>query len=354
MKKASFIFFVLFSLCAITCKKNPITPSLNGYDTTSHNFTWQKFTFGYAGASQLNDVAIINDTLAYAVGEIYLTDSTGQYDPLPYNLAIWNGTNWDVKRVTVNFRGNLITPPLYGIFAFSGSQILLAGGMAIYGDGIQWIPYDVRLLTGFDTLLTERCWGSSPTNMYFVGLHGTLVHFDGNSWTRINSGTTLDIFDIWGAQNSHGQWEVLAIATSSATDNNMLLQIQPNNTVLSLSTNGLAPFSTGIWFVPEEKYYIVGSGIFQKSTLNESNWIVYPPGVVTSYASSTVYGQGLNDVFVSGSFLEVVHYNGSTWYNYKNEIPAANGALGGIALKGNTAVLVGYIDQQAVAFIGRR
>jgi hypothetical protein len=33
-------------------------------DTTSHNFTWQTFTFGDggAGSSVLNDVAIVNDT----------------------------------------------------------------------------------------------------------------------------------------------------------------------------------------------------------------------------------------------------------------------------------------------------
>ena len=54
-------------------------------DTTSNDFTWQTYTFGDpgAGSSILNDIAIVNDTLAYAVGEVYLNDSTGQPDPLP-------------------------------------------------------------------------------------------------------------------------------------------------------------------------------------------------------------------------------------------------------------------------------
>ena len=61
-------------------------------DTTSNNFIWQTFTFGGdAGSCLLNDVAIINDNLIYAVGAIYLKDSTtGQNDWQPYNLAIWN------------------------------------------------------------------------------------------------------------------------------------------------------------------------------------------------------------------------------------------------------------------------
>ena len=49
-----------------------ITAQARTMDTTSHAFTWQSFTFGDGGGScTLYDVAIINDTLAYAVGEIY-------------------------------------------------------------------------------------------------------------------------------------------------------------------------------------------------------------------------------------------------------------------------------------------
>src|SRR5437867_933439 len=41
-------------------------------DTTSHSFQFFRDTLGDGSSSVLNDVAIINDTLAYAVGEIYL------------------------------------------------------------------------------------------------------------------------------------------------------------------------------------------------------------------------------------------------------------------------------------------
>lgn len=52
-------------------------------DTTSHNFTWQTFTFGDAGAgsSVLYDVAIINENDIWAVDEIYMNDSLGNPDP---------------------------------------------------------------------------------------------------------------------------------------------------------------------------------------------------------------------------------------------------------------------------------
>jgi hypothetical protein len=165
----------------------------------------------------------------------------------------------------------------------------------------------------------------------------------------------LNVYDIHGAYNSTTkQWEILAIASSSQTTDNALLQILPNNTVVSLSTSGLSAFSTGIWFVPQQRYYIVGSGIHQKALLSNPNWSVYPQGEVTSYHSAGINGQGLNDIIVAGSFFEIAHYNGSTWYNYKKEIPNTNGALGGIDLKGNMAIIIGYDGPQAVALIGKR
>ena len=192
--------------------------------------------------------------------------------------------------------------------------------------------------------------------MYFVGNEGRIIHYNGTSWTKIESGTNLNIYDIYGAWNKYSnQWDVIAIASSSQTTENVLLQIQANNTVSSLNTNGLSAFSTGVWFVPQNKYYIVGLGVHQKTLLSDPVWNTYPQATVTNYASSAITGQGINDVFVVGSSCEVVHFNGSTWYNYYKEIPNANGAaLGGIDVKGNTVVIVGYIDQQAAAIIGRR
>jgi hypothetical protein len=47
-------------------------------DTTSHNFTWEFDTLGGGSSSAWYDDRIINDTLVYAVGGIFIRDSTGQ------------------------------------------------------------------------------------------------------------------------------------------------------------------------------------------------------------------------------------------------------------------------------------
>lgn len=91
----------------ISCAKlAPPQPPDNVVDTTSHNFTWQITVLGNGlSSSMLNDVAIINDTLVYAVGEIYLKDSTGQEDINPYNLVRGNGSAWTIVRAPYYYQG---------------------------------------------------------------------------------------------------------------------------------------------------------------------------------------------------------------------------------------------------------
>jgi hypothetical protein len=96
-------------------------------DTTSHNFTWQTWTFGgQAGSCTLYDVAIINENDIWAVGEIYMLDSLGQPDPLPYNAVHWNGKDWELKRIQFyTFCGQQHTGsyPTKSIFAFNPNDI---------------------------------------------------------------------------------------------------------------------------------------------------------------------------------------------------------------------------------------
>jgi len=343
---------LFFGLC---CKKEPcITCPQPDTDTTSHNFVWQKYLLGDgSGGSCLYDVAIINDTLAYAVGQIYRNDTT-------FYAAKWDGKQWELIRIwfyTICGQESRSAYPASSIIAFSDKDIWIAM------DGDQVAQWDGKTQTATMCLpvsfSVKKLWGENPNSVYAVGYDGTngmIFHYANGTWTKIESGTSLSINDIYGAYNSATkQWEILAIASSTQTTENKLLKIQPNNTVVSLDITGLSSFSNGIWFVPQNKYYIVGSGIHQKSLLSDPNWNAYASGEVTSYHSVGIYGQGLNDIFVAGSYFEVVHYNGSTWYNYRNEISlSGNGVLGGIALKGNIVMIVGYMNQYAAVMIGKR
>ncbi|MBW1808344.1 MAG: hypothetical protein JRJ87_09135 [Deltaproteobacteria bacterium] len=41
-------------------------------------------------------------------------------------------------------------------------------------------------------------WGTAPDDIYAVGFKGNILHYDGNSWTKMESGTEANLEGIWG------------------------------------------------------------------------------------------------------------------------------------------------------------
>ena len=42
-------------------------------------------------------------------------------------------------------------------------------------------------------------WGTSATNVFTVGFDGTILHYDGTSWSSMPSVTTAHLYSIWGS-----------------------------------------------------------------------------------------------------------------------------------------------------------
>lgn len=339
----TFIFF--------SCKNQATQPPPpSGPDTTSNNFTWQTFTFGNgnAGSCMLNDIAIINDSLAYAVGAIYTNDSTtGQPDPQPYNLATWDGKVWKLQKLPYNYQGQLLYHPIQCVFALNANDIWFAGNGVEHWDGHKFSNID-EVNSVYGPYLLQKIWASSDNDIYMVGDGGTIVHYSGGSWTKIESGTNLQFLDIYG---SGGQ--VLTVCSQNYPLGEGIFNIS-GNTATQVSSNPLGQYELfSVWFVPGQHYYVVGSGIYEKNSLSDSSWR-NSPTEFTHYGSSEVRGSGLNDVFVVGAFGEFLHWNGASWKSFIAETGLASGSYGSVAVKGNLVVAVGYNSPQAVITMGRR
>ena len=326
-------------------------------DTTSHNWLFDPMlSLGDGSSSVLYDVAIIradpDSQLVYAVGEINVLDTNGQFRTPPYNVAKWDGKKWELS--TVLFHGGYA--PIRFIFAFHENDIWFGMGYLIHWDGRAFNDIDVPAFYGAGS---SKMWGSVDGRLYVVGNDGIIAYSPnrGVTWQHLESGTRLTFRDIWGATDPRtGKEEILAIASTYTPDlqGSVVLGIS-GNSVTSLSTDGMSPDMHGVWFVPGRGYFAVGAGIHQKRRLSDSLWSVYPPGVVTRYYSAEVRGQDINDVFVVGSFGEVVHFNGRSWARYFSDIPLPVGALGSVAIKGNLMIAVGQINaSKAIILIGRR
>jgi hypothetical protein len=324
-------------------------------DTTSHNFTWQIDTLGDGASSGLSDVFIFDENNVWAVGEMYLRDSTGGFDPRAYNVAKWNGINWTLERITVLYHGNLITPPLEGIFAFSPTDIWVSSGVPIHWDGQNWTLYhlfDMGVL-GQNDGSVSKLWGTSSQNIYFVGRNGTVVHYNGTTWHKIESGTNLEVYDIYGDWNANiNDYEIYAVAAQlDVSFEKKIFKVTSAN-VSPLSTNGIPYSIEGIWFKSDQFYYTVGAWQYSKKIITSS--AAWNPLNVTQYYTYAIRGNQVNDIVLCGAFGEIQHFNGRTWKSFRSTTSITYGNLYRLAIRNNLVVAVGEEYPRAIIVRGKR
>jgi hypothetical protein len=321
--------------------------------TTSHNFTIETFTFGEHGSSALFDVAIIDENNILAVGHIYLEDTTGGSGL--HNAVQWNGSEWEVKKIKVDFNGYPTTAQLKGIFKLETGEIILTAGTPYLPQGSDsWKLYhlwNMGILNQDDGILT-RIWGTSLNNLFFAGRDGSLVHNDGSpsadGWQRIESGTTVDINDIWGSYDTHTGKSLILCAVTNRYEisDHKILSINEQNQVDSISWNTGKQIHS-VWFDSDKKIHSAGSGVFFNS--EKDIWVEQTE--LPFKFSSRIRGNAKNDLFVVGDFGLVAHFNGVDWQVY-NE--AAVAQFYSLDYKGNTMVAVGDQNGKAVVLVMKR
>jgi hypothetical protein len=322
-------------------------------DTTSHNWTWLIENFGDFASSSLCDVAIINDSLAYAVGKIYLQDSLGQNDPVPYSVGIWNGRSWSFKKMLYNGTQPLVN--IRGVWVASSSEIWLAAGSVFLWDGCssQTTLVFSRLTLPNPNATIEKIWGSARNNLYGVGNAGTIIHYDGTSWRRIESGTDLNLYDIYG---DGGEILVIGSSFTPQRQEQKLLKINPIAlTVSSVNSQGINPDVTTVWFISARKYLVGGDGLFYSRSLNTNKpWYKYPNGQITNNYTTAIGGNRINDFMVAGTFMDLIHFNGVSWKKFGSQLPSGAGVFVGVQTKNSLSIATGQLNHRAIIAVGRR
>jgi hypothetical protein len=313
-------------------------------DTTSHSFSFTTTSLGDGtGSSTLLDVAIINDTLAYAVGDIYQAGTE-------YNAAKWNGKTWQLQVILYPYQGQQFYAALHSLFVFAENDLWVGSNQPMHWNGVSWQAYDLSASVWNGWI--NKMWGNSSSDLYFVGSGGSIVHYNGSTWTKIESGTSLDLRDIYGAQKTGtGAWEVYATAGNPLiSPEREVIQIS-GTTAQAISDIGIGGGLNGLWFSPEQYYWLVGDGIWEKHpTLSDATW---HSQTLSSFAIEAVRGNGSNDVFMCGDYGEFLHFNGVSWKSYQAQTAIA-GLYAGLAVHGNMVIAVGEANGRAVITTGKR
>jgi hypothetical protein len=142
-------------------------------------------------------------------------------------------------------------------------------------------------------------WGPDSSNVFAVGQAGTILHYNGSAWRSMNSRTTGDLFCVWGADGSN----VFAVGKAG--------------TILFYDGSGWSPMTSGtpndlygVWGSDSESIYAVGIA----GTLlyyDGSTWSSVTGGSTSDLTS--VWGVNASNIFIVGKAGTILYYDGSTW-----------------------------------------
>lgn len=317
-------------------------------DTTSHNFVWTVDTLGSYG-SYLNDVAIVDENNIWVVGNI-------ETDSGRYNAAHWDGLLW--KLILINTPGVIGK----GIYYFDEDDIWVATGIIYHWNGVEWERYhlwDMGVLDNNDGGV-NKIWGTSSSNIYFVGYEGSIVHYDGAGFEKIESEGTVCLIDVEGTPD--GEYIFVTGMDFFAPAYSAAYQIHEGNIKTLFYSDIGSPTNEMDWGAissvsvhNDTVYFVTYQGLWKKNYLTSQSTV---DRAFSNYGYRNMVVQESNDIFMVGGGGKYAHYNGVSWD--LNEDLYNNYALstlwGGAELQNNIVVITGYLKDgsHGITAIGRR
>ena len=325
-------------------------------DTTSHDISWEVYTFGDY-SSVLRDVSVVDNQI-WAVGQIYFNDSTGQPDPTAYNVAYWDAVKWEIGRIfflTFCNQTHVGAYPAKSIVTLDENDIWVSSGSTITR-----ILNNEQIQIGCIPVSVNKFWGVENNNIYAVGALGTMARFDGQEWIKIESNTETDLLDIYGDDDNifiSGWDDFKGSILFNYTDGRLKTIID------DYSQTGNNPLQVyggirSVWVKRKHLYILTWNTLFLAGTDAKSKAKVMWTGGQSEWGFNRVRGTEVNDILTVGDYGHLWHYNGSTWNIYE-ELFNPNDIYRSISVKDDLIVVVGErnldgYNRYGLVLIGRR
>lgn len=150
-------------------------------------------------------------------------------------------------------------------------------------------------------------WGNSPTDLYGVGPYGVIMHYDGQEWSPMPSGTADDIYGIWGRSSG----EIYAVSTFAALRYNGKEWTKIKNVWSSFTAIGGLK-DTGPWIVSG---YDSSNIIWEP--IEDDVWrIIAPQRRDHKFKIFAIWPYTKDEIYVAGEGGKVlkIQYRGHTLY----------------------------------------
>lgn len=350
--------FLAVLLIQLSCKNGPTGPEVNH----PRNYKWSADTLSIpAGQVLMDGIWGTSANNLYAVGHGWGSARTmwhfdgsrwtnvklGQFEggpfPAPFDLAAIHGLSAD------------------DIFAVGNRSPFIPGiSFIIHYDGTQWTEHQAP--SGSYSL--RAVWMNAANDVWACGMNGTLLHYNGVAWSKDSvvvsppEGSTFQLSSI--ARIPSGEMFLLGSAYEAVPPQMVLrwtyyfFRREHDRWILHDTFVRNEGERDGKWgasklvVLPGGLLYSVDSyGLFQ---WNGTQWLRRYSHINNT---ATVFGTGMNNLFVGGAFGLFAHYNGTDWYEYSNLVRHNTHYVGGWVNE-TQAFILGWVDgEKTVVLRGR-
>ncbi|MFC1938079.1 hypothetical protein ACFLWH_00230 [Chloroflexota bacterium] len=189
------------------------------------------------------------------------------------------------------------TSYLWGVCGTSASDVFAVGswGTILHYDGDDWSSMN----SGVYPLWIGHVWCNSPSDVFAVGALNTILHYNGTDWSSMSSGTMLDFSGLWGSSSS----DVFAVSSSGTI-------LHYDGTSWEMRDSGTTNFLSSVWGTSSSDVFAVGN----MGTIIHYDGSAWGPMVSgTTKSLWCVSGSSPSDVYAVGADGTILHYDGTTW-----------------------------------------
>ncbi len=230
-------------------------------------------------------------------GELFIAG--GRAWLMPYNMYHYDGKNWSP----------MDTPPisesLRGIWGVSVDDVFAVGhaGVILHFDGRSWTQMESHTTENLTGIL-----GFSSSDIYVVGENATLLHYDddGTSWSVTQ--LSYDLKKIWGVDAN----SIFGVGSEGAI-------LYYNGTSWNKMNSGTNQDLYDIWGTSPDNIYVVGQGGVILH-YDGSAWAEIMRSDVSMHDLLSIWGSGADDVYAVGRSGSIFHYNGTAWRSVNTEL----------------------------------
>ncbi len=246
-----------------------------------------------------------------------------------------------------------VTGALSSVWGSSASDVFVVGGSPGAGeiyhfDGSSWsemeVPANVSLLVWV--------YGFSSDQVFAVGEDGSAVRYDGVAWTKLETGTTEDLWGIWGAAPD----EMWVVGGSIGEGDPALLRFNADDdsfTPVAVPANDRNATSLfKVWGIGSKVFAVGERGLIIE--YDGSTWAQVPTGADADEDFVSLWGTSEDNIVAVGgrSSARISVYDGTSWNTTKPAgVPGLNAvfmAEPGLAVVGGTNGYCGAFNPETL------